>query len=126
MQHTLTLSDLQTAVKGAAAALRSITKLQPAGGMGDKIFPATYARGEYAVEQRRLPGEDRSVDCVLLNSVQSEANHAELALLQSIRRGDIHLPLIEVDFSGCNEAFRKPVPNLTSLEVPHRLADAIL
>ena len=42
------------------------------------------------------------------------------------RRGQIALPLIEVDFSEANGQFQKDLPNLTSLEVPHRLADAIL
>ena len=63
---------------------------------------------------------------MLLNSVQSEANHAELALLTAINRGQILIPLIEVDFSEANKQFKKDLPNLTSLDVPHRLADAIL
>jgi CRISPR-associated protein Csb1 len=58
--------------------------------------------------------------------VQSEANHAELALLQAIERKQIALPIIEVDFSEANRQLKKDLPNLTSLEVPHRLADAIL
>ena len=66
MNLILTLSDLQAGVRGSAAALRSITRLQPVGGDGDKIFPATYANGVYAVEKRRLPGETEYVDCVLL------------------------------------------------------------
>jgi CRISPR-associated protein Csb1 len=125
----LSLAELSAAVTGGAAALRSITTLQPVEGEGGKVFPATYAQGKYAVEKRRLCGEDgveREVDCVLLNSVQSEANHGELGLLQAIERGQIRLPLIEVDFSEANHQFRKDLPNLTSLEVPHRLADAIL
>ena len=126
MSNSITLSALESALTGSAAAFRSITKLQPVGGEGDKVFPSTYAGGVYATEKRRLPGESDYVECVLLNSVQSEANHAELALRQAISRGEIHLPLIEADFTGCNHKFRKPVPNLTSLEVPHRLADAIL
>lgn len=31
-----------------------------------------------------------------------------------------------MDFGGVNERFRTPIENLTSLDVPHRLADAIL
>jgi CRISPR-associated protein Csb1 len=65
------------------------------------------------------------VDCVLLNSVQSEANHAELALKDAVDGGEIDIPVIEVDLSKTAE-FRKPLANLTSLDVPHRLADAIL
>ncbi len=130
MSDSLSLAELSAAVSGGAAALRSITVLQPVEGEGGKVFPATYAEGKYATEKRRLPASaglpEREVDCVLLNSVQSEANHAELALLDAMRRGLIQLPLIEVDFTEANAQFQKDLPNLTSLEVPHRLADAIL
>jgi CRISPR-associated protein Csb1 len=128
MPESLTLAALTAAVSGSAAALRSITTLQPIEGEGGKVFPATYAGGKYATEKRRLSGSDgeKEVDCVLLNSVQSEANHAELALLDAVDRGKVKLPVIEVDFSAANSQFRKDLPNLTSLEVPHRLADAIL
>lgn len=129
MSKKLTYDVLLTAVAGSGAAFRSLTQLQPVGGPGDRVFPATYAGGVYATEKRRLRSQDgtaREVECVLLNSVASEANHAEEALLQGVVRGQIQLPLIEVDFSEANSEFRKPLPNLTSLEVPHRLADAIL
>ena len=122
----ITFAQFQAAVAGKAAAFRSVTKLQPVGGEGDKIFPVTYGDGVYATEKRRLPGESQEVECVLLNSVQSEANHAEEALRQAMLAGEIPLPLIEVGFSAATENFRKPLPNLSSLEVPHRLADAIL
>ena len=129
MLRKLTYDVLSAAMGGTGAAFRSLTRLQPVGGQGDRVFPATYANGAYAVEKRRLRLEDgtaREVDCVLLNSVASEANHAEEALLQAVVRGQIPLPLIEVDFSEANSQFRRPLANLTSLEVPHRLADAIL
>ncbi len=128
MSKKLTYQLLHQAVSGTGAAFRSVTKLQPVGGEGDRVFPATYAGGVYATEKRRLTqdGTVREVDCVVLNSVSSEANHAEVALLDAFRRGQIQLPMIEVDFSEANGEFLKPQPNLTSLEVPHRLADAIL
>jgi len=129
MSENLTLAALSAAMGGSAAALRSITKLQPIEGEGGKVFPSTYDKGKYATEKRRLASDDgteREVECVLLNSVQSEANAAELALLHAIEREQIRLPLIEVDFSEANQQFQKDLPNLTSLEVPHRLADAIL
>ena len=125
MAEKITLLQLQKAVGGSAAAFRSVTRLQPVGGEGDKLFPATYAEGKYATEKRRIPGEAELVDCVLLNSVQSEANHAELALKDAVDGGEIDIPVIEVDLSKTAE-FRKPLANLTSLDVPHRLADAIL
>jgi CRISPR-associated protein Csb1 len=124
----LTYQTLLAAVTGTGAAFRSVTKLQPVGGEGDRVFPATYAQGKYATEKRRIveSGVRKEVDCVLLNSVSSEANHAEEALLEGVKRGKIELPLIEVDFSEANQTLPKRLANLTSLEVPHRLADAIL
>src|SRR5580698_10267167 len=101
----LNYEGLLAAVAGTRAAFRSVTKLQPVGGEGDRVFPATYAEGKYATEKRRIPdgGVLREVDCVLLNSVSSEANHAEEALLQGVKSGKIDLPLIEVDFSEANQ-----------------------
>jgi CRISPR-associated protein Csb1 len=128
VSDTFNVAALSAAISGGAAALRSITKLQPVEGEGGRLFPATFAGGRYATEKRRLreDGTERDVECVLLNSVQSEANHAELALLGAVERGEIKLPLIEVDFTSANQRLKKDLPNLTSLEVPHRLADAIL
>jgi CRISPR-associated protein Csb1 len=118
------LEHLKAAVAGTAAAFRSVTKLQPVGGEGDKVFPVTYSGGVYATERRVFDG--RVVDCVLIDSVQSQANRAEEALKVAVERGRIQLPLIEVDFREANGQLRSPLPNLTSLDVPHRLADAIL
>lgn len=128
MQMKFGYETLRGAVTGTGAAFRSVTRLQPVGGVGDRVFPATYSGGVYATEKRRVEenGAAREINCILLNSCSSEANHAEVALLEAIRRGQIQLPLIEVDFSEANSEFLKPVQNLTSLEVPHRLADAIL
>jgi len=127
MAEPLTLDVLKQAVAGRAAALRSRTKLQPAGGEGTTVFPPTYAGAVYAVEQRRLPGRDEPVTCVLLDSVQSQANRMEAALQDAVDAGRIELPLIEVDFSKTNEKLIKPIDDrVTSLTVPHRLADAIL
>ncbi len=125
MSETLGLKDLRAAVVGSAAAFRSITRLQPVEGVGGKVFPATYAGGVYATEKRRM--EDGSlVECVLLDSVQSQSNRAEEALKHAIEGGKIALPLIEVDFSKANEQLLKPIESLSTLDVPHRLADAIL
>ncbi|MGA7236620.1 MAG: type I-U CRISPR-associated RAMP protein Csb1/Cas7u, partial [Bryobacteraceae bacterium] len=122
----LSYENLRSAVQGTAAAFRSITKLQPAAGPEGKIFPATYSQGKYLTEKRRLnPGAD-PVDCVLISSVQACANIGEEALLEALRSGRIELPLIEVDFDDLNPSLRKPLERITSLQAPHRLADAIL
>ncbi len=137
MTDTLTLEILQNAVKEAAAAFRCRRRLQPAGGDGDKVFPPTFAGARYATENRRLPGRAEAVPCVLLDSVQSQANRMELALQDAFDAGKIKIPLLVVDFSdydpkGDVEADKKecclidPIGRVTSLQLPHRLADAIL
>lgn len=120
----LTLSELKTAVSGGAAAFRCRRRLQPGGGDGDKVFPPTFAGAVYAVEQRRVPGREQPVACVLLDSVQSQANRMEQALQDALDAGDIALPIIEVDFSEAN--LLEPIAKVTALQAPHRLADAIL
>ena len=117
----LTLDHIKEALAGNAAAFRCVTEYQPAGGLGDKIFPPTYEGGSYATEPRYIDGEE--VACVLLDSVQSQANRMELALLEEWQSGRAPLPVITVDFNG----YDLPKPfRVTSLEAPHRIADALL
>lgn len=74
-------------VVGTHSAIRRRRRLQPAGGVGDKIFPPTYpgegqnAPPRHVFERRRIEGRD--VVCVLIDSVQSQANRLEEALLAS-------------------------------------------
>jgi CRISPR-associated protein Csb1 len=127
MANNLTLDELQSAVAGTAAAFRCRRKLQPAGGPGDKVFPPTYAGAVYAVEERRVSnadGTDEIVTCVLLDSVQSQANRMEEALQDAVDQRLIAIPVVEVRFP--DESLLQPVGRVTSLEAPHRIADAIL
>ncbi|PWV62286.1 type I-G CRISPR-associated RAMP protein Csb1/Cas7g [Plasticicumulans acidivorans] len=113
----LTLDQLQTAV-AQAAAIRLRQALAPAGGPGSKVFPPTHEGGQYAWETRRVEGAE--VRCVLLDSVQSQANRCELALLDALREGRLTLPLIEADFAEFPD-----LGTVSTLEAPHRIADAI-
>ena len=118
---SLDLETLRSAVSGTAAAFRCITEYQPVGGPGDKVFPPTYERGQYATEKRVDTKSGEVIDCVLLDSVQSQANRMELALLDATEDPDgPHLPLLRVAFVEVP----KPI-TVTSLEAPHRAADAI-
>lgn len=96
---TLTLEVVRDAVQGSAAAFRCRRRLQPAGGEGDKVFPPTFAGAVYAIEQRRIPGRAEPVTCVLLDSVQSQANRMELALQEAVDGGRLAMPLLVVDFT---------------------------
>ncbi|HMO25991.1 MAG TPA: type I-U CRISPR-associated RAMP protein Csb1/Cas7u [Tepidisphaeraceae bacterium] len=110
------------AVADRAVAIRCRTQLQPAAGPGTKVFPPTHAGGVYATEKRRLPDRAEPVDCVLLDSVQSQANRIEDALQEAVDRGLIKIPMLVVEFGDQIE----DVQRVTSLQAPHRAADAIL
>ncbi len=119
-------ATLRSAVSEEAA-LRRRQRLQPVGGQGDKIFPPTYPgerRGDparHVLERRRIAGEDRW--CALVDSVQSQANRMEEALLAAVREGAVEIPHVSVDFAGSGLS---GIGAITSLDAPHRIYDAIL
>jgi len=125
----LDINALKKAVAGEYAAIRRITRLEP---QGDKIFPPTYEGGEYAEEPRQVvvEGQDgpkvSTVETVLLDSVQSQANRMELALLRAYDRGTIQMPMLQVDFAGSDrDPILAEIGRITALEAPHRVCDAI-
>jgi CRISPR-associated protein Csb1 len=129
----MTYDELRAGVSGDAVGVRCRTALQPLGGPGDKVFPPTYgvsddAKTKYAVEDRYVPSADGNggsvASSVVLDSVASQANRLELALLDAIRRADLLAPVTSVDFTQ--------IPDLAGLgrisdyEAPHRIFDALL
>jgi CRISPR-associated protein Csb1 len=94
-------------------------------GNGEIIFPCTVAGGKYQISNRRIPGYDQSVVSAILDSVQSQANRMEDALLSDIRAGKLHLPHLETDFSAV-EGLEKEIGKITCFDAPHRIFDAIL
>ena len=130
---TIDLQTLREAI-GEDAAFRRVRRLQPVGGQGDKIFPPTYppppgsprnTPPRHVFERRRM--KDGEVWCVLIDSVQSQANRLEEALLAATEEegdgGRVPLPCVTVDFGG---AGLEPLERITSLDAPHRVYDAIL
>src|ERR1700726_2292385 len=119
MSNPITIEVLIDAVQGKAAAFRSRRRLHPAGGDGDKVFPPTFAGAVYAVEKRRVPGREDSMTCVLLDSVQSQANRMELALQEAVDSGKIRMPIVVVDFSK-----HAPTGDVDADKAAGRLIDA--
>jgi CRISPR-associated protein Csb1 len=137
---SITYDQLKQFVAGDTVAIRGMATLEPAGGPGDKIFPPTHAvddnnkkpGAKYAFETRRIDGRD--VTCVLIDSVQSQANRMEEALQALWDEKQIALPVVTVDFSkhpteeenGAKKDLAPEVGRVTSLTAPHRIADALL
>lgn len=98
-------------------------KLQPAGGVQNKVFPPTYAKKnssnakehEYAIEHRLVDNE--LVETILIDSIPSQANRLEDCLTQAIGEGLVTLPVFSLTIDNYD-----PV---TSLSAPHRALDAI-
>lgn len=116
MNTTELCEKLLSSCGGGMSALRVVVPLLPAGGDGDKVSPPTYEGGKYAFEKRVLNGRS-DVETVLLDSVQSQANRLEDALLTAVRAREIRIPLLTVDIPGHQ--------TITSLSAPHRVHDAI-
>jgi CRISPR-associated protein Csb1 len=112
-----------------AAAIRRVRRMQPAGGIGDKLFPPTYP-GEgsgnppprHVFEFRRIGSGN--TQCVLIDSVQSQANRLEEALSQLRAQGRLDFPVIAVDFSGSKDL--ADIGTVDTLQAPHRVFDAIV
>lgn len=139
------MEQLARAVEGASA-LRRTRMLQPAGGEGDYVAPPTYPHpekkkwGAHSYETRRIGGGD--VNCVLLDSVQSQAARMEESLVRSFvsareppagwggeaarlsRERGVAIPHIVVDFSEA--ASVSDIGRVTSMELPHRVFDAAI
>lgn len=118
--------DTLTRMVAEDAALRRRQRLQPVGGQGDKIFPPTYPSEPRNgpprhVYERRRRNESESW-CVLVDSVQSQANRLEECLLEAARVGP-PVPHVVVDFRSAGLA---GITEVTSLDAPHRVYDAIL
>jgi CRISPR-associated protein Csb1 len=121
--------DLDRLVRAAKedAAIRTVRRLQPAGGPGDKIFPPTYPGDRtndpprHVFERRRIDGQN--VLCVLIDSVQSQANRLEEALRTVREAGELAFPVIAVDFSNTP---LDDIGRITTLDAPHRVFDAII
>ncbi len=121
----ISYEELRTAVAGGAVALRSVTLMQPAGGRGDRVYPATYADGgrtKYAVEGPSRDSDDAYAR-VLLDSVASQANRLECALENAWDAGEFEFPVAFVDFRDYDSV--RDLGRITVLQAPHRIADAL-
>ena len=118
MPPSLTYSDLQQAVTSSAAIVYR-SEMQPVAGNGTKVYPSTYSEdgtlSVYLTEQRKMQ-DGSSVTCVVVDGVASQANRME----DAIRQSGIKIPSISVDLSMYNKGV------ISSLELPHRMADAYI
>ncbi len=127
---SLTLEQLVEAV-GPATPYSSISitaEMRPTGPEGTKVAPPSYPPSAnrdtpYVIDRRWIGGEERQV--VLLDSQQSQGNRCELALRDACDDGLLDLPMFVLTTDVVTDAGTRTV-RLTSLDFPHRYADAYL
>ena len=109
---------------GGAAAMSSVTRLEPAGGEHALVAPAKYAsgsRGTYVFETREIDGHPTKT--VLIDSRSSMANRIEDGLSKGIKEGNevlCAMPKIRVTYKN---AEGDVVAMETDLDLPHRAFD---
>lgn len=110
-------SILSSAV-AEASIIRLVMHLKPVNADGI-IYPPTYEGGRHIFRPAWVNGERR--EAVILDSVQSQANRVEMAILDAHRRECIAYPNIELTINAETGEERYSV-----LELSHRVYDATL
>lgn len=135
MTTTYSYKNLLAAVKSSAI-LSTTISLQPPN-PGEPVSPPTYkgkddkSPPQYLKEIRLMKSEMGtmlSVPCVILDTLFSQANRQEAALLDLYKAGKLDIPVISVecDAESFPEELRSFLPNPKTyvLEMSHRISDA--
>lgn len=105
--------------------LRIDTELEPLSGPGGPVKPAVYEGGKYQLDRRwASPQDDEPTEVIVIDNVPSQANRLEDALRR--HRESIGIPEIVLDLAGLSELPVHLPSRLSSLQFPHRNADAYL
>ena len=127
MAGTITLDAL---LKGCAGdsfddGIRIDTELVPLAGPGGPVKPAVYEGGTYQHDRRwAAPGDTEATAVLVIDNVPSQANRLEDALRR--HRESISIPELVLDLSDLPHLPAHLPRRLSSLEFPHRNADAYL
>ena len=105
--------------------IRIDTDLEPLAGPGGAVKPAVYEGGTYQQDRRwATPDDDEPTPVIVIDNVPSQANRLEEAIRRS--RQSLQAPELVLDLSGLGNLPAHLPRSLSSLEFPHRNADAYL
>lgn len=122
--------DLETLLAACADdsfddGIRIDTELEPLSGTGGPIKPAVYEGGRYQTDRRwASPQDEEPTQVIVIDNVPSQANRLEDAL--RLHRERLGIPELVLDLT---DILNLPVhlpSRLSSLQFPHRNADAYL
>ncbi len=106
--------------------IRIDAELEPLAGAGGPVKPAVYEGGNYQQDRRWRSAEDpEPTPVIVIDNVPSQANRLEHAL--RLHRVSMSIPEFRLDLSATMPHLPAHLPkSLSSLEFPHRNADAYL
>ena len=105
--------------------IRIETELDPIAGPGRPVKPAVYEGGKYQMDRRWLsPDDEEPTEVIVIDNVPSQANRLEEMLRR--HRASIGNPEIVLDLSDFSGMPAHLPTQLSSLQFPHRNADAYL
>ena len=122
--------DLEALLAGCADdsfddGIRVDTELEPLSGLGGTVKPAVYEGGTYQLDRRwASPTDEAPTPVIVIDNVPSQANRLEEALRR--HRGSAKVPEFVLDLSDLGSLPAHLPRRLSSLEFPHRNADAYL
>ncbi|MCY4469601.1 MAG: type I-U CRISPR-associated RAMP protein Csb1/Cas7u [Thiotrichales bacterium] len=122
--------ELDALLKGCADdsfddGIRIDSHLEPLSGPGGLVKPAVYEGGTYQHDQRwASPDDSGPTPVIVIDNVPSQANRLEEALRRN--RGSTAIPELVIDLSALPNLPAHLPRSLSSLEFPHRNADAYL
>ena len=127
MAHKLTLESLLRGCSDESFddGIRLDADLVPLTGPGGLVKPAVYEGGTYQKDRRwASPTDDEATEVIVIDNVPSQANRLEDALRRN--RDSISIPEFVLDLSGTPNLPSHLPKALSSLQFPHRNADAYL
>ncbi len=105
--------------------IRIDTELVPLAGPGGPVKPAVYEGGAYQTDRRwAAPGDAEATPVIVIDNVPSQANRLEDALRR--HRDSTSIPELVLDLSKLEHLPAHLPRRLSSLQFPHRSADAYL
>ena len=122
--------DLAALLEGCADdsrddGIRIDSHLEPLSGPGGMVKPAVYEGGTYQFDRRwASPDDDEPTPVIVIDNVPSQANRLEDALRRN--RDSTSIPEFVLDLSDLLHLPAHLPQSLSSLEFPHRNADAYL
>lgn len=122
--------NLESLLAGCAddsfdAGIRIDTDLEPLAGPGSPVKPAVYEGGTYQTDRRwASPDDQEPTPVIVIDNVPSQANRLEEAIRR--HRDIIQMPEMVLDLADMNNLPAHLPRQLSSLEFPHRNADAYL